>query len=83
MALWRLTRSAVISTLVMNGYGLLLEKHRLIESVTLPNRRYSCFLLIRLATGFHVVKQLLTGGTCNARFSIDEGLSEIAPWREG
>jgi hypothetical protein len=83
MALWRLTSSAVISTLVMNGYGLLLEKHRLIESVTLPNRRYSCFLLIWGATEFYVIKRLLKGSTCNARFSIDEVLPEIASWREG
>jgi hypothetical protein len=66
----------------MNGYGLLLEKHRLIESIILPNRRYSCFLLI-WATEFYVIKRLLKGGTCNARFSIDEILSEIASWREG
>jgi hypothetical protein len=67
----------------MNGYGLLLEKHRLIESVTLPTRRYSCSLLIWGAIGFYVIKQLVKGGICNARFSIDEVLSEIASWREG
>jgi hypothetical protein len=34
------------------------------------------------AIEFYVIKRLLKGGICNARFSIDEVLSEIASWRE-
>jgi hypothetical protein len=48
----RSTSPGFICTLIMNGYGSLLERHHQIENVTWFNRRNPCWRLFRDLLGF-------------------------------
>jgi hypothetical protein len=79
MTLSRLTSSGFISTLIMNEYGLLLEKHHPIE---IQSPKFVLTIVWGVAV-VHGIKLLRKGDTFNACYYIDEILSEITSWREG